>query len=186
MVNVWRATVRWRAAATQTPWTPHAFLEAVLFLPHPFQDVALDDNILQLCFDYITKGPDFVMAEFDKKWTARAQQLRAAEIKFHKSLRPTVEILEMHQELDLPKYRTLVQLMYNCFLLIGQFEETHTFERRAPPCTASLADFLAAARSRQEAYKACVRSSGNPTIDLDVHQATLEEREKGLASRSAG
>ena len=55
-------------------WNPHAFLEAARFLPHPFQDVALDDNILQLCFDYVTKDPDVVMAQrlnFVKKWTAR-------------------------------------------------------------------------------------------------------------------
>ena len=179
-------------AVWATPWNPHAFLEAARLLPHPFQDVALDDNILQLCFDYVTKGPDFVMAQrlnFVKKWTARAQQLRAAEIKFHKSLHPVVEkvvhkqqflvLLEMLQELGFPKYRTLVQLMYTGFPLIGQLEDTPVFERRVPPCTTSLADFLASARSRQEACKACVRSSGDPTIDADVYQATLDEKDKG-------
>ena len=179
-------------AVWATRWNPHAFLEAARLLPHPFQDVALDDNILQLYFDYVTKGPDFVMAQrlnFVKKWTARAQQLRAAEIKFHKSLHPVVEkvvhkqqflvLLEMLQELGFPKYRTLVQLMYTGFPLIGQLEDTPVFERRVPPCTTSLADFLASARSRQEACKACVRSSGDPTIDADVYQATLDENYKG-------
>ena len=179
-------------AVWATPWNPHAFLEAARLLPHPFQDVALDDNILQLCFDYVTKGADFVMAQrlnFVNKWTARAQQLRAAEIKFRKSLHPVVEkvvhiqqflvLLEMLQELGFPKYRTLVQLMYTGCPLIAQLEETHIFERRVPPCTKSMADLLAAARSRQEACKACVRSSGDPTIDADVYQTTLDEKDKG-------
>ena len=164
------------------PWTPGAFLEAARLFTSSFLDVALNDNILQL--DYVTKGPDFVMAQplnFVQRETARAQQFGAAEMQFHKSLNPAVEkvvhehqfllLLEMLQELGFPKYRTLVQLMYTCSLLIGQLEETHIFERRAPPCTTSLADFLAAARSRQEACKACVRPSGNPTLDAGVYQA---------------
>ena len=85
----------------------------------------------------MTKGPDFVMAQrlnFVKRWTARAQQLRTAEIKFHESLNPAVEkvvheqqfllLLEMLQELSFPKYRTLVQLMYTVSPLVGQLEET--------------------------------------------------------------
>ena len=39
-------------AVWATPWNPHAFLEAARLLPHHFQDVALNDNILQLCFDH--------------------------------------------------------------------------------------------------------------------------------------
>ena len=135
-------------AVSATPWIPHVFLKAARLLPHPFQDVALDHNILQLCFDNVIKGQDFVMAQrlkFFQKWTARAQQLRAAEIKFHKSLRPVVEkvvhkqqflvLLEMLQELGFPKCQVLVQLMYTGFPFIGQLEETHIFERRVPPCT---------------------------------------------------
>ena len=119
-------------AVSATPWTPHAFLEAARLLPHPFQDVALDANILQLCLHCVTKGSDFVMAQrlnFVKRWTARAQQLGAAEIKFHKSLHTTVEkvvqflvLLEMLRELGFRKYRTLVQLMYTGFPLLGQLE----------------------------------------------------------------
>ena len=124
-------------AVWATPWIPHAFLEAARLLPHHFQDVALNDNILQLSFDYVIKGPNFVMAQrlnFVKRWTARAQQLRAAEVKFHQSPNPAVEkvvhehqfllLLEMLQELGFPKYRTLVQLMYTVSPLIGQLEET--------------------------------------------------------------
>ena len=125
-----------------------------VFLPHHFQDFALNDNILQLCVEYVTKGHDFVMAQrlnFVQRGTARAQQFTAAEMQFHKSLNPAVEkvvheqqfllLLEMLKELGFPKYRTLMQLMYIGSPLIGQLEETHIFERRAPPCTTSLADF---------------------------------------------
>ena len=76
-----------------TPWTPHVFLEAAS-CTHPFWDVTLDDNILQSCFDYVAEGPQFVMAQrlnYVKRWTARAQQLWPAGIKFYKSLHQVVE-----------------------------------------------------------------------------------------------
>ena len=53
--------VRHRARSLLFPWTPHASFEVVRLLPHPFQDVLFDDNILQFCFDNDTQGPDFVM-----------------------------------------------------------------------------------------------------------------------------
>ena len=74
---------------------PPAFLKAARILSHLFQDVAFDGNRLQTLIQQRCQGLDFVnmtqRQNFVETWTARAEQLRAAEIKSHKSLHPVVE-----------------------------------------------------------------------------------------------
>ena len=144
MVNIWCANVSWRTAVLQTCLLPSSRsslmqhgARTLLFGPLPrtctlswkplvFYHI-LSKMLLSMttfcvpCFDFVVKDQRL---NFVKKWTARRQQLRAAEFKFHKSLHPSVEevvhkpqfpvLLKMLQDLDFPKHLMLVQPMCTC------------------------------------------------------------------------
>ena len=174
-------TCSWSVQQYGVSYTTTSFVAQAKLLTHPFSDVALDDNLLNTAFLYVTRGPIYIQhtrAEFVEKWKRCAFVLRQSEASLHAVVNEKVEkVLHKQQllvlsalleDLHFPHHQRLVDLIKTDFPLLDTLTKRHIFITRDPSYVTPFQDFIARAPFLQYACKQPTRASDDHELDSEM------------------
>ena len=178
------------------PFLPEEFIQEAVSRGHPKLISTLVPPALMEAVFHNFQNTDRghlpkLRADWFSKWTARANELRAAELELKASmpehmskiLQPKRLLLwkEILLDLDYPD-ADVVSELENGTELVGEVPTYGIFEKTFKPAETTVENLCRAAKSiKRKQYYSC-RSSGDPEIDELVWKKTQEDVELGWAS----
>eukprot|EP00435_Cladocopium_sp_Y103_P075591 s8_g60.t1 len=181
------------------PWTEEAFIEEARRRGHPANLVdGLSKGMRGAVNANVKLEPDMIVfkrAQWFKKWTSRAFELRKLEEELHSKFPPNrknilkgkrfLVLREILEDLGYPDLQ-IVQDMQDGFSLVGVAEGGGILPAEFQPATLSLQDLDAhSARSNQAIFHS-TKSSGDEKVDKELWAKTEAEVEKGWLKELPG
>ena len=173
-------------------WSTSQFVSRALSLKHPFDTIAVDDDILRSVFASLTAPPAATRQHREATlafWRERALQLEEREEDLRRQVHPDVrksiegkKLLlfgEMLHAAGFPRPSALIFRMAAGFPLLGNIEATGVFPEKKTDATATLRDLWSQAKALQATALSAVGPSSDPKLDEEVTKVTKEEVEKG-------
>ena len=171
---------------------PEEFARAALQLPHPFEEHASTDAVIEGLRFRMAHGMDevaWVRREALQKWTARAKELEVQEQHLHDTMDPGVArvmqgkrillLKEMMVDVGFPSAAALAHHLATGFPLAGEYPVTEVFPESRRDALFAVQDLWRDRKSiRQEVLAAC-RPSGDDDLDAMLYEATVAEVERG-------
>eukprot|EP00435_Cladocopium_sp_Y103_P068202 s1039_g31.t1 len=180
------------------PWTEEAFIEEARRRGHPANLIYLSKGLRGAINANAALDPDVIVlkrAQWFKRWTNRAFELRKQEEQLHSKLPPHRKnilkgkmFLVLHEilvDLGYPDLQ-IVQDMQDGFSLVGVADGGGILPAEFQPATLSLQDLAAhSARSNQAIFHS-TKSSGDGKVDQELWTKTMAEVEKGWLEELPG
>ena len=176
------------------PWTPEEFMAVAKGLHHPYEAIAVDDDILRAIFNVVTTSTSATsQRRKDRlaKWRRRAEELVEAERLLKENMHPDVEahlrekplllFAEMMESAGVSKKvsRRMIQRMASGLLVAGHMERSGLFPVVQYNAATPIQHLWEHAGSHQEALLASTRAGNDGMLDEEVYKSTQEEVKKG-------
>ena len=173
-------------------WTTEEFVSQSVTLPHPFDCVEADDDILVSVFRTLTSPVEdtkLLREATLAHWRSRAEELETKEEELRCAAHPDVlpsirgkRLLlfgEMLRASNFPSASALVHRMSTGFPLLGNIEPTGVFPTGVSSAGSCIEDLWTSARTLQNSAIGSIGPSSDAELDCAVSDATREEVERG-------
>ena len=171
------------------------FVNDAICAGHPVGRDAVLPGALKQAVDFVSNHAPHEVASFRhdalKYWLSRAKELQSKEVAFHETLHSSLQGIlapkrlllwkEMMETFQYPDQEVFSE-MTDGVGLVGPAPYVPFFEPNFKPARMTPAELAASAPSSRAAMLASVRSSGDPSIDREVFDKSMEELECGWLS----